>query len=73
MTKISELCGTRSLGFLKLREGSVSISEQMLPLAKVAAEAKFSAILKLEITQRSMRLPDVPAVSDALRYSLQDC
>ena len=35
MTKISGHCGTGSVGFL---EASVSNSEQMLPLVKVAAE-----------------------------------
>jgi tetratricopeptide (TPR) repeat protein len=32
----------------------------------------FSAIWKVEIMQRSMRLPDFPAISEALRYSLRD-
>ena len=47
MTKISELCGTGSLGFLDLREGSFSNSEQMLSLPKVATETHANAALAI--------------------------
>jgi hypothetical protein len=41
MTKISELCGTGSLGFLDSKGNRSPIRSRVLPLAKVAAETQF--------------------------------
>jgi hypothetical protein len=71
MTKIFDRCGTGSVGFLDLHGVSFSDLEQVLPLSKVAT--KTQAFRGLEaLTHRSIRLPDFPAISEALRYSLRD-